>query len=87
MRKDVYDKIIGFLQGASWAVVLFGALLIFKFSLIFGLALAIFFTLFYIIISLLIILTLDAFSVNKKKLEELKKHTKLLEKIYSKHTN
>jgi len=86
LQKDVYDRIIGFLQGASWAIVLFGAYFTFKFSITFGLSFSIFLTLFFIIISLFLILLLDAFSVNKQKLEESKKQTKLLEKLYSKHT-
>jgi len=87
LQKDVYDRIIGFLQGASWAIVLFGAYFTFKFSITFGLSFSIFFTFLFIIISLFLILALDAFSVNKQKLEESKKQTKLLEKIYSKHTS
>jgi len=80
MQKDIYDRIIGFLQGASWAILLFGALFTFKFTLPFGLPFGIFFTTLYIITSLLFILLLDAFSVNREKLQELKKQTKLLEK-------
>ncbi|MEA1917721.1 MAG: hypothetical protein U9N42_09410 [Campylobacterota bacterium] len=86
MQKDIYDRIIGFLQGASWAIVLFGAFFTFKFSIIFGFSLAIFLTVFFIITSLFLILALDAFSVNRERLQESKKQTKLLEKIYSKHT-
>ncbi|MBT5934786.1 MAG: hypothetical protein HOG88_05525 [Sulfurimonas sp.] len=87
MQKDNYDKIISFLQGASWAIVLLGALMTFKFFILFGTYLAIFLTLLYIVFSLFFILALDAFSVNKKRLEESKKQTELLEKIYSKETN
>ena len=83
MQKDIYDKIISFLQGASWAIVLFGALITFKFFILFGTFLAIFFTLLYIVFSLFFILALDAFSVNKQRLEESKKQTELLEKIYT----
>jgi len=86
MQKDIYDRIISFLQGASWAIVLFGAYFTFKFSLAFGFSLAIFLTTFFIIIALFLILALDAFSVHKQKLSEAKKQTKLLEKLYSKHT-
>jgi len=84
MQKDVYSKIIGFLQGASWAVVLVGAYLIFKFSISFGIIFAIFFTILYIIVSLFLILILDALSVHKAKLEEMKKQTQILEKLYEK---
>ncbi|WP_457744776.1 hypothetical protein [Sulfurimonas sp.] len=86
MQKDIYDKIISFLLGASWAIVIFGALVIFKIFIVFGLSIALFSTLFFIIISLFLILMLDAFEVNKQRLEESKKQTALLEKIYSKHT-
>ena len=86
MQKDIFDRTISFLLGASWAIVLFGALLTFKISLTFGLGLSIFLTIFYILISLFMILALDAFAVNREKLVEMKKQTKLLEKIYSKHT-
>ena len=86
MQKDIFDRIISFLLGASWAIVFFGALFTFKTFLTLGLGLCIFITISYIIISLLIILTLDAFAVNREKLVEVKKQTKLLEKIYSKHT-
>jgi len=86
MQKDMYSRIISFLLGASWAVVIFGALVTFKIFIVFGLVIALFSTLIFIILSLFLILTLDAFEVNKQRLEESKKQTKLLEKIYSKHT-
>jgi len=86
MQKDIFDRIISFLLGASWAIVFFGALITFKYFSILGLGLAIFTTTFFIFISLFMILALDAFSVNREKLKELQKHTKLLEKIYTKHT-
>ncbi len=86
MQKDIYERIINFLLGASWAIVLFGALLTFKIFLTFGLVLALFIALLYIIISLFLILLLDAFLVHKQRLQEAKKQTKLLEKIYAKHT-
>jgi len=84
MQKDIYERIISFLLGASWAVVFFGALITFKVFMAFGLPLAIFITLLYIILSLFLILTLDAFLVNKQRLQEAKKQTKLLENIYAK---
>jgi len=85
MQKDIYEKVIGFLLGASWAVVLFGALLTFKIFINFGFIIAIFATLVFIFISLFLILTIDAFLVNKQRLQEAKKQTKLLEKLYTKH--
>jgi len=82
MQKDVYERIISFLLGASWAIILFGALLIFKVTIVLGLGLALFSVLLFIILSLFLILTLDAFSVNKQRLAEAKKQTKILEKLH-----
>ncbi len=86
MQKDIYEKIISFLLGASWAIVLFGALITFKIFIVYSLVFAIISTLFYIFFSLFLILILDALLVHKQRLQEAKKQTKLLEKIYAKHT-
>jgi len=84
MQKDRFDRILSFLLGASWAIVFFGALLIFSALLSLGLSLALFSTIIFIFISLFLILGLDAFTVNRDKLKEMKKQTELLEKIYAK---
>jgi uncharacterized membrane protein YgaE (UPF0421/DUF939 family) len=86
MQKDTYERIINFLLGASWGVIILGALITFKLFLFLGFAFAFFVTVFFIIISLFMVLALDAFLINKQRLEEAKKQTKLLEKIYAKHT-
>ncbi len=83
MQKDIYERIISFLLGASWAIVLFGALFTFKIFIVFGVAVAFFSTLLFIIVSLFLILLLDSFEVNKQRLKEAKKQTQLLENIYS----
>jgi len=83
VQKDIFDRIISFLLGASWAIVLFGALITFKIFIVLGLGLSLFITILFIIISLFIILALDAFMVNKQRLTEAKKQTELLEKIYA----
>jgi len=83
MQKDIYERIISFLLGASWAIILFGAIIVFKTFFILGFSLSFFITTLYIILSLFLILTLDAFMVNKKRLEEAKKQTEFLEKIYT----
>ncbi|MFK5937386.1 MAG: hypothetical protein QM497_03215 [Sulfurimonas sp.] len=84
MQKDIFDKIISFLLGASWAITLLGALIVFKTFLFLGLIFSFFITILYIFFILLLILTLDTFSVNRERLEESKKQTKLLEQIYNK---
>jgi predicted nucleotidyltransferase len=83
MQKDIYEKIISFLLGASIAIILFGAIVTFKIFIHLSLILAIFATLLYIIVTLFLVLTLDAFQVNKERLKEAKKQTELLEKIYN----
>ncbi|MFT7005326.1 MAG: hypothetical protein ACJAWW_002700 [Sulfurimonas sp.] len=83
MQKDIFDRIISFLLGASWAIVLFGALITFKIFIFLGISLALFITIVFVVISLMLILTLDAFAINRQRLQEAKKHTELLEKIYS----
>jgi len=87
MQKDKFDRIISFLLGASWAIALFGALITFKLFSSFGFSLAFFITVIFIVTSLFMILALDAFSVNKQRLEEDKKQTKILEKIYEQNSN
>jgi hypothetical protein len=86
MQKEKFDRIISFLLGASWAIVLFGALITFQLFLFLGYSLALFITITFVVISLFLVLALDAFSINREKFYEIKKQTELLEKIYSKHT-
>ncbi len=81
MQEASFHKIVSFLLGASWAIVLFGALITFKSFLFLGLFSALFFTIFFIFVSLFMVLALDAFIINRKRLEESKKQTKLLEEL------
>lgn len=82
MQKDKFDRIISFLLGASWAIIFFGALITFKIFLFLGLSSSIFFTLIFIVTSLFMILALDSFSINRQRLDEAKKQTKLLQDLY-----
>jgi len=81
MQKDIFDRIISFLLGVSWAIIFFGSILTFKIFIFLGLGLSIFITILFIIISFFLILLLDAFAINRQKLIEMRKQTKLLEKI------
>ncbi|MCF6310783.1 MAG: hypothetical protein L3J19_10015 [Sulfurimonas sp.] len=83
MQKDKFDRIISFLLGASWAIVIFGAFITFQLLSFLGFSLALFITIIFIVISFFMILALDAFSINRQKFEESKKQTKLLEEILS----
>ena len=81
MQKDKFDRIISFLLGASWAIVLFGALITFNFVSFLPLPIAIFITIMFVVVSMFMILALDAFSINRQRFEESKKQTELLEKL------
>ena len=84
MTQDSFSRVLNFLLGASWAFIILGALLAFKFFAIFGLATGIFATFVFIFFSLFFVLFLDSLIINRKKLQEAKKQTKLLEKLASK---
>ena len=84
MQKDRFDRILDFLFGASWAIVFFGALFLFFTLFTLGFSLALFSTIIFIFVGFFLILCLDAFSVHREKLSEMKKQTKLLEDIYKK---
>jgi len=86
MQKDKFDRIVGFLLGASWAIVIFGALITFKLFLFLGFSLSLFITVIFVVIVLFMILALDAFVTNRQRLEEAKKQTRLLEEIHSQNT-
>ncbi|EDZ61538.1 hypothetical protein SMGD1_2319 [Sulfurimonas gotlandica GD1] len=86
MQKDKFDRIISFLLGASWAIVIFGALITFKVFLFLGFSLALFTTVVFIVIAFFLILGLDSFAINRLRLDEARKQTELLEKIYSQQT-
>jgi purine-cytosine permease-like protein len=81
MQKDSFERIISFLLGASWGIILFGALALFAILFHFGFVLAFLITLLYIIVSLFLVLILDALLVNKQRLKEEKKQTELLQKL------
>ena len=64
----------------------FGALITFQLFSSLGFALAFFITILFVVSSLFMILFIDAFSINRKRLIEDKKQTKLLEQINEKIT-
>ncbi len=81
MKNDSFERVTSFLLGASWAFIALGALLAFRSFLIFDIFTAFFAAFLFVFFSLFLLLGLDAFIVNKKRLEEAKKQTKLLEQI------
>lgn len=86
MQKEKFDRIVSFLLGASWAIVIIGALITFQLFSPFGFSFAFFITVAFVVVSFFLVLALDAFAINREKLYEVQKQTELLEKIYAKHT-
>ncbi len=73
MSQKLFDNIVAFLQGASWAFVLIGAALVFKFFLFFSFVIALLGTFVYVYLALFILLAIDNFQTNRKILKELQK--------------
>lgn len=83
MQKERFHKIVSFLLGASWAIVIFGAIIVFQLFSFLGFALSLFISVTFVVISLFLILLLDFFIISRERLYESQKQTKLLEDIYS----
>jgi len=81
MKRSVFDNIISFLLGISWAFIVLGAYIVFKIFLFMGVASALFFSILYIILGLFFILLLETMLTYKERLIESKKQTQLLEDI------
>lgn len=81
MKRSVFDNIISFLLGISWAFIVLGAYIVFKIFLFMGVGSALFFSILYIILGLFFILLLETMLTYKERLNESKKQTQLLEDI------
>ena len=84
MSQDRFEAFVGFLFGALWAVLILGSLIVFKLFEDFGSSLSIFATVVYIVAASMLFLLLDAFAINRKRLQESQKQTQLLEHIFHK---
>jgi hypothetical protein len=76
--------LVNFLLGASWAFALLGASTLFFLLLPVGLFYSLFGSFFGALPGLFFVLLLEYFMMRQEKLNELKKQTKLLEKLVSK---
>ncbi len=81
MKRSVFDKIISFLLGSSWAFIVLGAYVVFKIFLFMGVASALFFAILYIVIGLFLVLLLETMLSYRERLDEAKKQTELLQEI------
>ena len=81
MKRSVFDKIISFLLGISWAFIVIGAFIIFKLFFFMGVSAALFFSILFIIFGLFLVLLLETMLSYRERLDESKKQTQLLEEI------
>jgi len=81
MKRSIFDKIISFLLGISWAFIALGAFITFKIFLFMGVATALFLSILYIIAGLFIVLLLETMLSYRERLDESKKQTQLLQEI------
>ncbi len=81
MKKNVYETILSFLLGVSWAFLVLGAVLTFESFIDFGLTTALFATIIFIFIFLFLILVLETMNLYREGYEEKCKQTKLLSEI------
>jgi ABC-type lipoprotein release transport system permease subunit len=81
LKKRNFELLISFLAGASWALVVFGALKLFMMFWHAGLLYAILGAFVGAIGGLFLVLIVEVCSIQYKKLEELKRQTEILEKL------
>jgi len=78
MKKSLFETVLSFLLGISWAFLLLGSALTFKAFLDLGLFFALFSTIVFIFITLFVILILETMNLYREGHEEKRKQTKLL---------
>ena len=78
MKKSLFETLLSFLLGISFAFLILGSVLTFKTFLDFGLFTAIFSTIVFIFITLFFILMLESMNLYREGHEEKRKQTKLL---------
>ncbi len=78
-----YEKILSFMQGASWGAVLIGAYLFFTLFYPFGLIIALIGAFFGASIGLFMVIFFEMANLKLEIYKEKQKHTELLEKMVS----
>lgn len=80
-KRSVYERLISLLQGASWALVVVGATTFFSLLYPFGLFTALIGSFIGSLGGLFFVVIFEMAHQQNEKLEEIKKQTKLLEKL------
>lgn len=81
MKKSLFETILSFLLGISWALLVLGALLTFQSFLEVSLFAAIFSTIIFIFIFLFFILVLEMMNLYRDSYDEKRKQTEVLHEI------
>ena len=80
-KKSIFERLISLLQGASWALVLVGAISFFTTLYPFGFLISLFGAFLGSLGGFFFVIMLEIASIQIEKLEETKKQTKLLEML------
>jgi membrane associated rhomboid family serine protease len=80
-KKNAFERLISLLQGASWALVLIGAVSFFTTFYNFGIITALIAAFIGSLGGLFFVVLFEIANIQIEKLEEIKKQTKLLEKL------
>jgi len=78
MKKSLFETILSFLLGISWAFLILGSALTFKTFIDLGLFTSLFATIIFIFVTLFCILLLEMMNLYREGHEEKRKQTKLL---------
>lgn len=81
MKKSLFETILSFLLGISWAFLILGSMLTFKTFLDLGLFSALFSTIIFVFVTLFFILMLEMMNLYRDNHEEKRKQTKILLEI------
>jgi len=80
-KRSAYERLISLLQGASWALVVVGAITFFSILYPFGIFTALIGAFLGSLGGLFFVVVFETAQQQIEKLEEMKKQTKLLEKL------
>ena len=78
MKKSLFETLLSFLLGVSFAFLIIGSAITFKTFLDFGLFAALFSTILFVFFTLFFILMLESMNLYREGHEEKRKQTKLL---------
>jgi len=80
-KQSLFEKLLSLLQGAAWALVVVGAFTLFMNFYHLGLVIALFGGFIGALIGFFFVVLIELIQIQFEKLREVKKQTKLLEKL------